>query len=171
MNERTRPIWRETAEVIGVLGVIASLIFVALEIRQNTDAVRSATNDLLTRAGAVQDISRWSYDATILLLDYPELVGAREAACSGSVSEDQRISLYVYYAALLRIQLNRFQQAQLGILDEELALNLGGRGAGYRNPYFAEVWSGLKGEFSADFAEFVERELIPLSQDGCRLGI
>jgi hypothetical protein len=155
-------IWKETAEVIGVLGVIATLIFVALEIRQNTDAVRSAT---------VQDISRWSYDATLLLLDYPELVGAREAGCSGSVSEDQRISLFVYYTALIRIQLNRFQQAQLGILDEEVALNLGGRGGAYRNPYFAEVWSGLKDEFSAGFVEFVERELIPLSQDGCRIGI
>lgn len=32
-------VWKETAETIGVLGVIASLIFVAFEIRQNNEAL------------------------------------------------------------------------------------------------------------------------------------
>jgi len=155
-------IWRETAEIIGVLGVIASLVFVAFEIRQNTDAVRSS---------AIQDISRWSYDATVLTLDHPEIIRARQAACSGSVTDDQRATLYVYYSAAMRIQLNRFQQVQLGILDEDLALNLGGRGGAYRNPFFAEFWSVVdKDEFDPGFLEFVERELVPLSQNGCRLG-
>lgn len=35
--------WRSIAEILGIIGVIGSLVFVALEIRQNTDAVRSAT--------------------------------------------------------------------------------------------------------------------------------
>ena len=77
----TKPswIWKETAEIVGALGVIATLIFVAFEIRQNTDAVRSST---------VQDISRWSYDATVLQIEYPEIIRARQAACSGSVTDD-----------------------------------------------------------------------------------
>ncbi len=36
-------IWKETAEVLGVLGVIASMIFIGIEIRQNTNAVHGAT--------------------------------------------------------------------------------------------------------------------------------
>ena len=34
-------IWKETAEVIGVLGIIASIVFLGYEMRQNTIAVRS----------------------------------------------------------------------------------------------------------------------------------
>jgi hypothetical protein len=155
-------IWRETAEVIGVLGIIATLIFVALEIRQNTDAVRSST---------VQDISRWSYDATVLLLEYPEVIRARQAACSNTLTDDQRVLLFAYYNAVIRIQVNRFQQAQLGILDQDLALNLGGRGAAYSNPYFTEVWSLVKDEFDPSFVAFIEREVVSQSDDACRAGI
>ncbi len=34
--------WRVFAEVTGMAGVIATLVFVAMEIRQNTAAVKSA---------------------------------------------------------------------------------------------------------------------------------
>ena len=152
-------IWKETAEVIGVVGVIASLIFVAFEIRQNTDAIRSAT---------VQDISRWSYDASMAAVEFPELLRARQAACRGDLSEDQRPALFVYYASLLRLQANRFQQAQLGILDEELALNLGGRGGAYTNPFFEEAWSILRNDFGPEFQEFIEERVVPRSREGCR---
>ncbi len=37
-------IWKETAEVLAVLGVIGSLVFVAFEIQQNTVAVRAETS-------------------------------------------------------------------------------------------------------------------------------
>ena len=36
-------IWKETAEVIGVLGIVGSLIFVAFEIRQNNDLMEAQT--------------------------------------------------------------------------------------------------------------------------------
>ena len=64
---RTSVGWKEIAEVLGILGVIGSLIFVALQIQQNTNAIRSA---------AIQDISRWSYDASIVNLEVPELLRA-----------------------------------------------------------------------------------------------
>ena len=154
-------VWREIAEVIGVLSVVASLVFVALEIRQNTDAVRSST---------VQDISRWSYDATMALVESPEIVAARVAACSGTMSQDQKTTLHIYYEALLRLQLNRYQQAQLGIVDEELALNLGGRGGAYANPYFAEVWANVNSQFSPGFANFIERQVLTQPGNACQIG-
>jgi len=154
-------VWRETAEVIGVLSVVASLVFVALEIRQNTDAVRSST---------VQDISRWSYDATMALVESPDIIAARVAACSGTMSQDQKIILHIYYEALLRLQLNRYQQAQLGIVDEELALNLGGRGSAYSNPYFAEVWADVRSQFNSGFVDFMERQVLTQPGNACQTG-
>lgn len=35
--------WRDLTEILGVIGVVGSLIFVAFQIQQNTNAVRSAT--------------------------------------------------------------------------------------------------------------------------------
>jgi hypothetical protein len=89
------------------------------------------------------------------------------AACEGTLTADQRLHLVFFYRALLRLQLNRFFQVQLGILDEETALKLGGRTFLYTRPIFAEVWAEYKNEYSKEFQEFIEREVLPLSQDTC----
>ena len=41
--EAKKPKWKLLGQLLGALGVILSLIFVAWEIRQNTEAVKSAT--------------------------------------------------------------------------------------------------------------------------------
>lgn len=154
----TRKQWKDVVESVGVLSIVASLIFVAFEIRQNTDAVRSS---------AIQDISRSSYDATVLSIENAEIREARLAACRGELDDSQRFLLRVYYAALLRIQMNRYYQMQLGILDEQTILSLSGKGGAYRNPFFAEIWPVLKVDFEEDFQTYVENEVLPLSQDSC----
>jgi hypothetical protein len=150
--------WKDVVETAGVLSIVASLIFVAFEIRQNTDAVRSS---------AIHDISRFSYDATVLSIEKDEIRAARLAVCNGDIDESQRYLLRIYYAALLRIQMNRFYQMQLGILDEQTILALGGTGAAYRNPYFAEIWPVLKVDFADDFQAYIERDVLPLKEDTC----
>ncbi len=154
----TREQVKDVIEVIGVLSIVATLAFVALEIRQNTNAVTSAT---------IQEIARSSYDATVLSIENADLRAARLAVCSGDLDEAQRFQLTIYYAALLRIQMNRFFQMQLGVIDEEMILALGGKGAAYRNPFFAQTWPVLKIGFTLDFQEYIERNVLPLSQDTC----
>jgi len=154
----TREQLKDVIEVIGVLSIVATLAFVALEIRQNTNAVKSAT---------IQEIARSSYDATVLTLENADLRAARQAVCSGNLDEAQRFLLRIYYAALLRIQMNRFFQMQLGVIDEEMTLALGGKGGAYRNPFFVEIWPVLKIDFTLDFQEYIERNVLPLSQDTC----
>jgi len=147
-------IWRETAEVLGVLGVLGTLIFVAFEIRQNTEAMRSVS---------VQAIAQMSFEATTLPVQNADLRAALRAAAGQSLTEDQRQQLTVYYAALMRVQLNRFYQAQLGILDQETVLQIGGQGGAYRGPFFLQFWNQNKGDYPMEFQEFVYQELLPLS--------
>ena len=154
----TRDQWKDVIEGMGVLSIVASLIFVAFEIRQNTDAVRSS---------AIHDISRFSYDATVLSIENDEIRDARLAVCRGDLDESQRFLLRLYYAALMRIQMNRFYQLQLGILDEQMILSLSGKGGAYRNPYFAEIWPELKIDFTEEFQAYIERNVLPLSQHSC----
>ena len=151
-------IWKETAEVLGVLGVIGSLIFVALEIRQNTNAVRSAS---------IQSILDSSIQLSVATIDNADLRAARRAACNNTVTEDQRSQLVAYYGLTMRVQLNRFYQVRLGILDEETALALGGRGSVYDSPFFAEYWASYRDRYSTGFQAFIEREILPRSQESC----
>ena len=149
-----RWIWKETAEVIGIVGVIASLIFVGVEVRQNTSAVRGAT---------LQAVSQQSLDLTMAGLDNPELRLAFPAARDGTLTPDQKILLVWFMASKLRADENRYRQVELGILDPISFLQLSNHAA-YRLPYFADYWAERGGEFADDFREVVKREFLPLSQ-------
>ena len=138
--------------------MIASLVFVAVEIRQNTEAVRSST---------IQAIIDSSVAASALIIQHPDLRRARQAVCSGTLTDDQRQQLDAFYGVMLRVQLNRYYQIQLGIVDEGEALDLGGRGGVYRSPFFREYWPTRKERYTPEFQEFVERELLPLSASEC----
>ena len=147
-------IWKESAEVLGILGVTASLIFVGVEIRQNTNAVRGAT---------LQAVSQQSMDLVMAGVDNPELRSAVSAARENTLSPEQKDLLNWFLAAKLRADENRFRQFKLGILDASTFHQLSHHGA-YRLPYFAEYWA-LRGDtFAADFQELVIREFLPLSQ-------
>ena len=151
---------KDVVEMVGVLGVIASLIFVAFQIRQNTRAIESST---------IEAILSRSYDAVVLSVENADLRAAQMAACDGgaALTADQREQLIAYYRALLRLQLNRFFQARLGTIDEETALAAGGRATPYRRPIFAEIWEETKADYSADFQDFVRRGILPMVEKTC----
>ena len=148
--------WKGLVEILGIAGVIGSLIFVALEIRQNTNAVRSAT---------VQAIAELSYDSTMRLVDNAELREARRTARSSDLSEDQRDQLDYFYSALMRIQQIRLVQAKLGILDLDDAMQIGGRASSYRQAYFADYWARRKENYPQDFQDYIENYVLPLSPE------
>ncbi len=147
-------IWKETAEVLGVLGVIASMIFVGAEIRQNTYVVRGAT---------LQAVSQQSLDLVFAGLDNPELRSAFDAAREDRLSPEQRILMNWFISAKLRADENRFRQVELGILEASTFQQLSNHQA-YRLPHFAEYWDLRGGDFAPDFQEFVVQEYLPLSR-------
>lgn len=142
---------KDLIELVAALGVIVTLAFVALEIRQNTDVARSAT---------AQAIAEQSYDAVMRLVDNNELRAAYLAGFDGELSSEQEQHLRMFYTAVIRLQLNRHEQIKLGIIDLELALNLGGRGDGYGSPYFVEFWTEIRERYPADFQEYIEKHVI-----------
>ncbi len=148
--------WQNTVESLGVIGVIGSLIFVAMEVRQNTDAVRSAT---------VQAIAELSYDSTMRLVDNADLRAARMAARLGSMTADQIEQLDSWYSALMRIQQNRLVQSRLGVLDLEDAMQIGGRAKSYREPYFANFWERRKQMYPPEFQQYIEEYVLVLTDE------
>lgn len=56
--------FRRLVEIFGFLGVIASLVFAALEIRQNTRAVYGAT---------IQGMAEQSFETSMVIVQTPDL--------------------------------------------------------------------------------------------------
>jgi hypothetical protein len=94
--------WKFLGQLLGALGVILSLIFVAWEIRQNTEAVENAT---------IQSISEQSFTATNLIVQNEDLRIVFNMALDGrELSEDQETLINSFYQSALRVQMNRFLQ-------------------------------------------------------------
>ncbi len=66
---KTSWIWKETAEVLAVIGVISSLVFVAFEIRQNTLVSRAASIQAMADASIQISLAWADDDEGLALLD------------------------------------------------------------------------------------------------------
>jgi hypothetical protein len=143
-------------ELAGIAAIVASLAFVALEIRQNTDAVRSTI---------IQSVSQQSFDAIALSINNEYLRDAQDAALAGNASPKQIQELYRYYTALMRVQLNRYMQTKIGVIERELVLEVGGRSGIYSRRGFRDYWSRNKNDYSNGFQNFVEQILIGAQPD------
>lgn len=145
--------WREFAETLGVIGVIASLAFVALEIRQNTTAVRSqAAQGVMDQIFAVYETMVIDPTVTEIVLrglDDPLSLSAGESARFHSF---QTISFQSYQ--------NIFVQVREGALDPGLAE---GWWQLLRNlfdfPGTRYHWETRSYILSPEFRDFVETEV------------
>ena len=143
-------------QVVAAAGVIISLAMVAYEIRANTNAVVSQT---------IQSLAEQQGELALIGIDNPELRDAFTLASRdgvGALTDDQVIILNWFYTGVMRVTENRFRQFQLGTLSEDALIQLGARGALFRNPFFAAYWPTQRGMHSPDFEAFIERELLPL---------
>ena len=144
---------KDTIEAVGVVAIVAGLVFVALEIRQNTNAVRSSV---------IQSISDQSINALQVAVEDESLRQSQSAIVNGTANEDQMRQARRYYAMLVRIQQNRFMQSQIGTIDKDTALALGGRAAIYRRPEFHQYWNGVRESHPVEFRDFSDKELLAL---------
>ena len=101
---------RRVAEMVGLLAVIASLVFVGVEIRQNSIATRAATD------AAVADGFR---ELNLVLASSPDLAAAFTAAADNPAeapAEAQTMMLGLY-RALFHIWSNGHRQHLNGTID------------------------------------------------------
>jgi len=143
---------KRLTELLAAVGVVASLAFVAVEIRQNTAAVRGAT---------LQAVSQQQLDLSMAGLDNPELRAAFRAANGDTLTAEQGNLIGWFIAAKLRADENRFRQVQIGTLAPSSYAQLGGNGV-YRFPYFAVWWAQNRYKFARDFRQLVDTEFLPL---------
>ena len=146
-------------ETLTGLSVVLSLIFVAMEIRTNTDAIRGAT---------IQGIADQYLDITIASMETPEVRTGWAKAASGNSHEltlDEEIALNWYYNGILRIAENRFRQVELSIIKLHV---VSGGAPEFRSPFFKIYWEARRQLYAPDFAAHVDELLIPLSKESIK---
>ena len=144
---------RGLAELMGFLGVIASLVFVALEIRQNTNIVRGAT---------IQAFADQSSQFSLALAQDADLRAAYIAKDDPDIGPDKKAALGAFYTGLMRILENRVMQAKIGVIAPEDLDSFGSKSVTYRTPYFRTFWERTKEQYSSELQHYVESEILSL---------
>ena len=141
-------------EVVGTLGVVATLVYLALQIRQNTRSVRASTfheairdiADAIDQLGHDADLTRVFYTGLADFEALPRL-------------EQQRFASYM--TAVLRRYENVLYQAEQGHLDPEVWHGI----REHLRYVFSQTgtrawWKRAHNLFNRQLREFIDRELL-----------
>lgn len=142
--------------ILAALGVIASLVFVGLELRQNTAALRAQTRQGLADRNA---------DVIYALAENPELARAWTVMWQRDPLESRAMTMTDTAQArwgmwgMLRFVEHAFLQVEEGILPASALDGYGFRANNnFMTPQFAEFWFGIRERFDARFVNALEAE-------------
>ena len=142
---------RAFIEIFGLISVIGSLIFVGIEISQNTQAVRGATHQAV-----FDQVSEYylSIASDKRLADLASMTLTNELS-RDKLSKGDRLSMdLVIITGVRRIE-NIYMQHKNGILGDDAFKMIGMNS--YRSIYARDAWDDWKNGFDADFISFFEK--------------
>ena len=143
---------RNRLELIGFISVIASLVFVGMEIRQNTTAVRGSTN---------QAISDQASELYLTIATDRNLAGLVKKLYDDVPKEDfdsiDEMQLFLTVMTGLRRVENIYLQLEDNILDDRAFDRIGL--SFYRSKYGRQIWDENKQFFDRNFVPFFEELL------------
>lgn len=148
---------QEILQILGGIGVIASIIFAGLQIRRNTIALRAAANHNIS----LSFINMWTElgrnaDLTDLVLRCGE-------DFDGMTRVEKARSRF-QFMAFMRIYENAYLQHVLGILkDADWQAIVGGLRNVLDRPDIPKIWALVCGRSSADFRAFVDTMISDLA--------
>ena len=142
---------RSIFEIFGLFSVIGSLIFVGVEISQNTQAVRGATHQAVSDQVSEYYLTIASDErlANLTALALRDEISRNELSRADQLSVD-----LVIITGIRRVE-NIYLQYTNGILKGD-AFDRIGMGS-YRGDYAKETWKDWKNEFDKDFIMFFEK--------------
>ena len=148
MNNRLSE-WANIAEIVGAVAIIISLVYVSIQVRDNTNAIRSAaTNDAAT---AVQ-----SWYLTIGSDEQTSRVFYHGMTQPDTLTREEMFQfIMITHAAFLGFQ-NSFELAQQGTLDPEIRDSITNTLMATKDlPGYKIYWRQRGQQFNRSFREFV----------------
>jgi hypothetical protein len=144
---------------LAAVGVILSLVFVGVEIRENTQAVQGATVQAISDQGVLHLLEGAADPDWIRILTLlNDGTGFRDL----SPEDQMRYNLRASVTA--RMMENRWRQRKLGVLGESsLSVSSGARNTDwYRSEHFRTFWqdANMASLYEPDFVDFMESEVM-----------
>ena len=145
---------RAIGELVALAGVCFSLVFVGMELSQNTAAVRGATYQALSDATA-DDLSAVAQNPQLAALLWRVYV---EDVVATDFSPAENSQLYFYYTAFVRRLENSYLQFVAGVVDERVFTSYGWEDAILKKRHFRRYWYNTNrvAGGSEEFAHFLE---------------
>jgi hypothetical protein len=149
-------------ELIGAVGVIISVVYLAVQVRQNTRSVRGAVYDSL--ATSLEHLNR-------PLVENADLARALSAVTEDwtTATEDDRARVVHFYSAAFKLFENVHYQHSQGLIEEELwkgweRLML----TYFWSPGVMTWWPTRRGAYSETFGRYLEatEPRMPLAPPG-----
>jgi hypothetical protein len=145
-------------EVVGAIAVVATLFYLAFQIRQNTRMSRAAmTKDLLLASrSAIMDLASNDRLAEIWaeIRDFGDADAARR---------------YTFYQSFFRLYELQFNLSNQGLLDRSIARSYELVVRMFtQTKHFDQYWSAGRDQFHEDFADYVDSQREAASTSGAR---
>ncbi len=146
----------EGVSLIANIGVIGSIIFLGLEMRQNTEMMQSQTrNSIVENQLSVYE----------KMIENPELFDiADKRSANLDVADAERQQLHVFILSQLRIWENEFYQYQIGLFesDEFEARTIAWRGQMSMDANIV-IWRRTENPFAEDFRVYLNEIIDEIS--------
>ncbi len=163
----TRESWKDLFEAVGLLAVIASLVFVGMETRNSAD--QAAINTRAIEIASYQELTNNIISANLMQISDPELMGIvlKIESNPGALSDIERRKYVVWVISRLRHADMAFFQYERGVIDEKrLRSVLGPLEPMMTNPIARNLWEALQDNFVKSFRKFMSEFIseIPLRE-------
>lgn len=137
-------------EFLGSLGVIISLIYLAIQIRQNTRSVRAATHQAFVEVNS-------SFAALLLNNDSMARVYRIGIDDYSKLNEDEQVQFDMLMVTYFRNMQSLFHQHNTGMLEDQVWEGSVRNMLWYiRQPGVLEWWKSRRRMFSTPFCAFLE---------------
>jgi len=138
-------------EIVGALAVVASLVYVGLQVRLGNALARAEAYRVVSLRTS-EMLAAWAADEGFL---HTVRVGILEhGARLEDLTEDEQTRAILQYAAAIRIFETIHRQVEAGTLGPDAYDMLGG--LMFRTPLFQDAWKRLSGAYAPDFAQVIE---------------
>ncbi len=134
--------WALIAEIFSAIAVVASLVFVGLQIRQGAE--ETALNTQAVQIGAYQDLTAQNATLNTLLIENPQFAALDERVLEGEEPETptERAQMTAYLRLMNRHGELAFRQYENDLIDEPSLISMLGPVRGHLTSQFGrDLWT------------------------------
>ncbi len=152
--------WKDIAELFGIAAIVASLIFVGLQMKQTKEIALST---------AYQARATASMELRLAPTESPEFLSAITKLLTGDTQDltpDQITYLRSYfYASLVYLENNHFQYLNGFLSEEQWQSNMGDLRWLFSLDFYQSLWEEFPGDWPDSFVDVIESVLVEFDDE------